>query len=160
MEKIIREKAFDKKKKKPGLKLNPPVALTGVRTIGPWMVNYSIASKVAPLAFASISLHNRRFMKQARRKRHFARSGRGGGKKKWSFIFLLPSSRNSRSSRASCKMPRSPRLLTKRLFMQATLVYKIMTQQDANGEQLIISLLTNKLVQYIVGVRWKEYHVW
>ena len=56
-------------------------------------------------------------------------------------------------------MTRSPRLLTKRLFMQATLVYKIMTQQDANGEQLIISLLTNKLVQYIVGVRWKEYHV-
>ena len=78
----MREKAFDKKKKKPRLKLNPRLALTGVRTIGPWMVNYSIASKVAPLVFASISLHNRRFMKQARRKGHFARSGRGGGRKK------------------------------------------------------------------------------
>ena len=36
IEKIIRESAFDKKKKKPGLKLNPGLALTGVRTNGPW----------------------------------------------------------------------------------------------------------------------------
>ena len=32
IEKIIRESAFDKKKKKPGLKFNPGLALTGVRT--------------------------------------------------------------------------------------------------------------------------------
>ena len=32
--KIIWESAFDNKKKKPGLKFNPGVALTGVRTIG------------------------------------------------------------------------------------------------------------------------------
>ena len=32
--KIIWESAFDNKKKKPGLKFNPGVALTGVRTTG------------------------------------------------------------------------------------------------------------------------------
>ena len=36
IEKIIRESAFDKKKKKPGLKFNQGLALTGVRTTGPW----------------------------------------------------------------------------------------------------------------------------
>ena len=35
IEKIIRESAFDKKKKKPGLKFNPGLALTSVRTTGP-----------------------------------------------------------------------------------------------------------------------------
>ena len=35
-EKIIRESTFDKKIKKPGLKFNPGLALTGVRTTGPW----------------------------------------------------------------------------------------------------------------------------
>ena len=35
-EKIIRESAFDKKKKKSGLKFNSGLALTGVRTTGPW----------------------------------------------------------------------------------------------------------------------------
>ena len=35
MEKIIRESAFDKKIKNPGLKFNPGLALTGVRTNGP-----------------------------------------------------------------------------------------------------------------------------
>ena len=37
IEKINRESAFDKKKKKkkPGLKFNPRLALTGVRTTGP-----------------------------------------------------------------------------------------------------------------------------
>jgi len=35
IEKIIRESAFDKKKKKPGLKFNLGLALTGVRTTGP-----------------------------------------------------------------------------------------------------------------------------
>ena len=35
IEKIIRESAFDKKKKKPRLKFNPGLALTGVRTTGP-----------------------------------------------------------------------------------------------------------------------------
>ena len=36
IEKIIRGSAFDKKKKKPGLKFNPGLALTRVRTTGPW----------------------------------------------------------------------------------------------------------------------------
>ena len=35
MEKIIQESAFDKRKKKPGLKFNLGLALTGVRTTGP-----------------------------------------------------------------------------------------------------------------------------
>ena len=35
IEKIIRGNAFDKKKKNPGLKFNPRLALTGVRTTGP-----------------------------------------------------------------------------------------------------------------------------
>ena len=35
IEKIILESAFDKKKKKPGLKFDPGLALTGVRTTGP-----------------------------------------------------------------------------------------------------------------------------
>ena len=34
IEKIIRESAFDEKKKKPGLKFNPRLALTGLRTTG------------------------------------------------------------------------------------------------------------------------------
>ena len=34
IEKIIRQCAFDKKKKKPWLKVNPGLALTGVRTTG------------------------------------------------------------------------------------------------------------------------------
>ena len=34
-EKIIRESAFDKKKKKPGLNFNPGLVLTSVRTTGP-----------------------------------------------------------------------------------------------------------------------------
>ena len=37
IKKIIRESAFNKKKKKPGLKFNPGLALTGVRTTGPSM---------------------------------------------------------------------------------------------------------------------------
>ena len=35
MEQTILESAFDKKKKKPGLKFNPGLELTGVRTTGP-----------------------------------------------------------------------------------------------------------------------------
>ena len=38
IEKIIGESAFDKKKKKPGLKFNPGLALTGARTTGPWRI--------------------------------------------------------------------------------------------------------------------------
>ena len=34
IEKIIRESAFDEKKKKPGLKFNPRLALTGLGTTG------------------------------------------------------------------------------------------------------------------------------
>ena len=40
-EKIIRESAFDKKKKKPGLNFNPGLVLTSVRTTGPWSTNHS-----------------------------------------------------------------------------------------------------------------------
>ena len=36
IEKIMRESAFDKKKKKPRLKFNPGFELTGVRTTRPW----------------------------------------------------------------------------------------------------------------------------
>ena len=35
LEKTIWESAFDKKKKKPGLKFNPGLALTGVQATGP-----------------------------------------------------------------------------------------------------------------------------
>ena len=35
IEKIVRESAVDKNKKKPGLKFNPGLVLTGVRTTGP-----------------------------------------------------------------------------------------------------------------------------
>ena len=35
IEKIIRKSAFDNKKKKAGLKFNPELVLTGVRTTGP-----------------------------------------------------------------------------------------------------------------------------
>ena len=38
MEKIIQESAFDKKKKKPGIKFNSGLALTGVRTTGARML--------------------------------------------------------------------------------------------------------------------------
>ena len=38
IEKIIREGAFDKKKKKPGLKFNPGLTLTRVRTTGLWFL--------------------------------------------------------------------------------------------------------------------------
>ena len=37
IQKIIRESAFDNKKKKDGLKFNPGLVLTGVRTTGPWV---------------------------------------------------------------------------------------------------------------------------
>ena len=57
------------------------------------------------------SLHNRRFISQARQTRNFARSARLGEKN----FFLLP------SSRASRKMPRSRRLVHKAPVMQATL---------------------------------------
>ena len=36
IEKIIRESVFDKKKEITGIKFNPGLALTGVRTTGPW----------------------------------------------------------------------------------------------------------------------------
>ena len=38
IEKIIRESAFDIKKKKPGLKFNPGLALTSVGTTGPSII--------------------------------------------------------------------------------------------------------------------------
>ena len=36
IEKIIRESAFDEKKKKPGLTFNPRLALTVLQTTGAW----------------------------------------------------------------------------------------------------------------------------
>ena len=38
-EKIIRENAFEQKKKKPGLKFNPRLAPIGLPTTGPWMIS-------------------------------------------------------------------------------------------------------------------------
>ena len=35
--KTKRESAFGKKKKKPGLKFNPGLAVTDIRTTGPWL---------------------------------------------------------------------------------------------------------------------------
>ena len=55
--KIIRQCAFDKKKKKRGLKFNPGLALTGVRTTGPWlkygMINWAVYN---PGCFAAVSI--------------------------------------------------------------------------------------------------------
>ena len=45
IEKIIRESAFDKKKKKPRLKFNPGLALIGVQTTGPRCVTSIIMCK-------------------------------------------------------------------------------------------------------------------
>ena len=42
MEKIIRESAFDEKKKKPGLKFNHRLALTGFRTTGAWCFTITV----------------------------------------------------------------------------------------------------------------------
>ena len=54
------------------------------------------------IVVACIYAHNRRFMSQARRTRHFARSARWGEEKKnKALFFLLPSIRDSYSSRAS-----------------------------------------------------------
>ena len=39
IEKIIRENAFEQKKKKPRLKFNPGLALIGLRTTGPRLVS-------------------------------------------------------------------------------------------------------------------------
>ena len=41
IEKIVRENAFDEKKKRPGLKFNPGLALIGLRTPGPWASDIS-----------------------------------------------------------------------------------------------------------------------
>ena len=62
------------------------------------------------------SLHNRRFLSQARRTRHFARSARRGEEKKNKTLFFLLS-----SFRAARKMPLSPRLAHKAPVMQAIL---------------------------------------
>ena len=45
IEKIIRESAFDKKKKKHRLNFNPGLALTGVQTTWPWFI---LISESAP----------------------------------------------------------------------------------------------------------------
>ena len=46
-----RENAFDEKKKRPGLKFNPGLALIGLRTTGPWSINinYKFESSVLEL---------------------------------------------------------------------------------------------------------------
>ena len=48
IEKIIRESAFDKKKKKPGLKFNLGLALNRVRTTGPWSFVYVVLQVAVP----------------------------------------------------------------------------------------------------------------
>ena len=35
---IVRENAFNEKKKRPGLKFNPGLALIGLRKTGPWVL--------------------------------------------------------------------------------------------------------------------------
>ena len=40
-EKSFKENAFDEKKKRPGLKFNPGLALTGLRTTRPWSFSYA-----------------------------------------------------------------------------------------------------------------------
>ena len=44
-EKIVRENAFEQKKKKPGLKFNPGVALIDLRTSGPWISTIELVEK-------------------------------------------------------------------------------------------------------------------
>ena len=46
MEKIVQENAFDEKKKRPGLKFNPGLALIGLRTTGPWIHASNIICRV------------------------------------------------------------------------------------------------------------------
>ena len=51
----IRESAFDKKKKKPGLKFNPWLALTGVRTTGSRALNQIITvTKITMFKFSPL----------------------------------------------------------------------------------------------------------
>ena len=45
IEKIVRENAFDERKKRPGLKFNPRLALIGLRTTGPWISTIKIVEK-------------------------------------------------------------------------------------------------------------------
>ena len=54
IEKIIRESTFDEKKKKPGLKFNPRLALTGLRTTGAWIfTSVSVDSTTRSYLFTS-----------------------------------------------------------------------------------------------------------
>ena len=45
-EKIIWENAFEQKKKKPGLKFNPGLALIGLRATGPWCLMVSTPVRI------------------------------------------------------------------------------------------------------------------
>ena len=57
IEKIIRESAFDEKKKKPGLKFNPRLALTGLRTTGAWIfTSVSVDSTTRSYLFTSATV--------------------------------------------------------------------------------------------------------
>ena len=48
--KIVRENAFDEKKRRPGLKFNPGLALIGLRTTGPRIITkYSMESFLSNL---------------------------------------------------------------------------------------------------------------
>ena len=44
IEKIVQENAFDEKKKRPGLKFNPGMALIGLQTTGPWRIKQYIGN--------------------------------------------------------------------------------------------------------------------
>ena len=56
IEKIIRESAFDRKKKKPGLKFNPGLALTGVGTTGPSIITVISYVAIIKNLFSQIKL--------------------------------------------------------------------------------------------------------
>ena len=55
IEKIIRESAFDNMKKKPGLIFNPKLALSGVRTTGPW-VSTEVRGQIARVGERLVTL--------------------------------------------------------------------------------------------------------
>ena len=44
-EEITLENTFEQKKKQPGLKFNPGLALIGLRTTGPWTIERSVTSR-------------------------------------------------------------------------------------------------------------------
>ena len=83
------------------------------------IIHYSCVSYFCSITFLQFgSLHYRRFMRQARRTRHFfAKPESRGGKKTKLYCFSSP--RHPYSSRARHEMPRLPCLVPKVPVMQA-----------------------------------------